>query len=136
MATSSSVKIQAGPQTCLLLENPPQGGAMKYYSLPEDPIPNFDWKAIPPSCPGDTIDVSQRVEELHKYLKDNTYPDQRTNITAAIRMYNRKELPKPDSHIVYIQDGKLTELTIECIEREWDEPLWTEVSLKHPGQPA
>jgi hypothetical protein len=82
-------------------------------------------KAIPPAVPEVKIDVVQRVEELHKYLRENKYPAQQKNIMAAIEMYNRKELPKPGTSAVEIQDGKLTELTVDCLLR--NEPIWTEV---------
>jgi hypothetical protein len=36
------------------------------------------------------------VEELHKYLRENKYLAHQKNTIAAIAMYNRKELPKPD----------------------------------------
>jgi hypothetical protein len=94
--------------------------------LNNDPIPNFDLKAIPPAVPEVKIDVAQRVEELHKYLRENKYPAQQKNIMAAIAMYNRKELPKPGINAVSIQDGQLlTEVTVDCLLRM--EPVWTEV---------
>jgi hypothetical protein len=98
--------------------------------LNNDPIPNFDIRAIPPAVPEVKIDVAQRVEELHKYLRENKYRAHQKNIIAAIAMYNRKELPKPDTNAVWIQDGKLlTELTVDCLLR--NEPVWTEVCLRH-----
>jgi hypothetical protein len=91
------------------------------------------------------------VEELHKYLRENKradsggsllagtcregsqpenkYPAHQKNVIAAIAMYNRKELPKPDTNAVWIQDGKLTEFTVDCLLR--NEPVWTEVCLRH-----
>jgi hypothetical protein len=95
--------------------------------LNNDPIPNFDIRKVPRAVPEVKIDVAQRVKELHEYLRENKYPAHRKNIIAAIEMYNRKELPKPDTNAVSIQDGKLTELTVECLLR--DEPVWTEVCL-------
>jgi hypothetical protein len=97
--------------------------------LNNDPIPNFDFNAIPPAVPEVKIDVAQRVEELHKYLRENKYPAHQKNIMAAIAMYNRKELLKPGINAVWIQDGKLTELTVNCLLR--NEPVWTEVCLRH-----
>jgi len=75
------------------------------------------------------IDVAQRVEELHKYLRENKYPAQQKNIMVVIAMYNRKELSKPATNAVWIQDGKLTGLTVDCLLRT--EPVWTEVCLRH-----
>src|SRR4051794_28096670 len=79
-----------------------------------DPIPNFDFNAIRPAVPEAKRDVAQRVEELHKYLRENRYPAHQKNIMTAIAMYNRKELPKPGTHVVWIQDGKvLAEVTVD-----------------------
>jgi hypothetical protein len=97
-----------------------------------DPIPNFDINTIRPAVPEVKIDVSQRVEELQKYLRENTYPTQQKNIMAAIEMYNRKELPKPGTNAVWIQDGKLTALTVDCLLRA--EPVWTEVRLRQQAR--
>ena len=69
------------------------------------------------------------MEELHKYLCENKYLAHQKNIIAAIAMYNRKELPKPDTNAVWIQDGKLTEFTVDRLLR--NEPVWTEVCLRH-----
>ena len=100
--------------------------------LNNDPIPNFDFNAIPPAVPEVKIDVAQRVEELHKYLRENKYRTHQKNIMAAIAMYNRKELPIPGTNAVWIQDGKLlTELTVDCLLRT--DPVWTEVCLRYNG---
>jgi hypothetical protein len=130
----ASYSASAGLQTCLLLEDTPQDGrVMEFHSLPQGPIPNFDWNAVPPASPSNTVDVTQRVDELREYLNNDTYPGQGQNIEAAIEMYNRQELPDPDSHIVYIKDGELlTELPVRCIQPN-SEPVWTEVCLKSPG---
>jgi len=99
--------------------------------LNNNPIPNFNWKAIPPAVPERKFDVSQRVEELRKYLDENTYPTHQKNIMALIEMYNRKELPRPDTDVVHIRDGKLTEVTIEHYLDT--EPIWIEVRFKTTG---
>jgi hypothetical protein len=108
--------------------SPPENSRVQTYSLPEGPIPNFDWKALRPAVPERKIDVSKRVEELRKYLCENRYPAHQKNILAAIEMYNRKELPKPNTHCVYIQDGKLTELNVDCLQRTG--LIWMEVCLR------
>jgi len=125
MATSSSPPLnetntESQPHS-------PENSSIEAFKLllNNDPIPNFDLKAIPPAVPEIKVDVAQRVEELHKYLRENKYPAQQKNIMAAIEMYNRKELPKPGTSAVEIQDGKLTELTVDCLLR--NEPIWTEV---------
>jgi hypothetical protein len=97
--------------------------------LNNDLTPNFDGRAIPPAVPERKFDVSQRVEELHKYLHENTYPTHQKNIMAAIEMYNRKELPKPDTNFVHIRDGKLIEVTVDLDA----EPIWIEVRFKTTG---
>src|SRR5277367_527366 len=95
------------PKTCLVVDRPPMPNidwealspsqrteeTLKY--LNNLPIPKFDWRDVPPAVPEIKIDVPQRVEELHKYLRENTYPAHTKNIMGAIEMYNRKELPKP-----------------------------------------
>jgi hypothetical protein len=130
MATSSSPPLNE-TNTESQPHLPPENNSIEAFKslLNNDPIPNFDLKAIPPAVPEVKIDVAQRVEELHKYLRENKYPAQRKNIMAAIAMYNRKELPKPGTKAVSIQDGKLTEVTVDCLLRP--EPVWTEVCLRH-----
>jgi hypothetical protein len=133
MATSSSPPLNetnAESQP----HSPPENSSVETFKslLNNDPIPNFDWKAIRPAVPEVKIDVAQRVEELHKYLRENKYPAQQKNIMAAIAMYNRKELPKPGTNAVWIQDGKLTELTVDCLLRT--EPVWTEVCLRQQAR--
>jgi hypothetical protein len=89
-------------------------------------------KAIPRAVPEVKIDVAQRVEELQKYLRENKFPAQQKNIMAVIAMYNRKELPKPGTNAVSIQDGKLTKVTVDCLLRP--EPVWTEVCLRQQAR--
>jgi len=47
---------------------------------------------------------------------------------AAIDMYNRKELPKQNTHRVYIQDGKLVAPTVDNALRP--EPMRIVVCLR------
>jgi hypothetical protein len=108
--------------------SPPENSRVKTYSLPEGPIPDFDWKAVPPAVPERKTDVPKRVEELRKYLREDTFPAYKENIIAAIEMYNRKELPKPNTHCVYIKNGKLTELTFESLQQPG--LIWMEVCLR------
>jgi len=132
MATSSHSALNE-TNTESQPHSPPENSIGSFHSrveqikliLNNDPIPNFDLNAIRPAVPEVKIDISQRVEELHKYLRENKYPAQQKNIMAAIEMYNRKELPKPGTNAVHIQDGKLTEFTVDAILRP--EPVWTEV---------
>jgi len=132
MATSSSPPLNE-TNTESQPHSPPEKSSVETFKslLNNDPIPNFDFNAIRPAVPEVKIDVAQRVEQLHKYLRENKYPDpaQQKNIMAAIAMYNRGELPKPGINAVTIQDGKLTELTVDCLLR--NEPVWTEVCLRH-----
>jgi hypothetical protein len=130
MATSSSPPLNE-TNTESQPNSPPETSSVSAFKLllNNDPIPNFDLKAIRPAVPEVRIDVAQRVEELHKYLRENKYPAQQKNIMAVIAMYNRKELPKPGTNVVWIQDGKLTKLTVDCLLRT--EPVWTEVCLRH-----
>jgi hypothetical protein len=126
MASDStfSNEIHVAPHPIRRPESPLRGRHVVPRPLPEGPIPNFDWKALPPAVPPMKIDVPRRIEKLQKYLNENKYPRQQKNIIAAIEMYNRKELPKLDKRIGHIQAGKLTELN-DCIERA--EPPWAEV---------
>src|SRR5437764_8777002 len=111
MATSSSPPLDETNTESQPHSLPENSSIEAFKSLMNnDPIPNFDFNAIPPAVPEVKIDVAQRVEELHKYLRENKYPAHQKNIMAAIAMYNRKELPKPGINAVSIQDGKLTEL--------------------------
>ena len=131
MATSSSRPLNE-TNTESQPHSLPENSSIKAFKalLNNDPIPNFDINAIPPAVPKVKIDVAQRVEELHKYLRESKYATHQKNITAAIAMYNRKELPIPGTNAVWIQDGKLlTELTVDCLLRT--EPVWTEVCLRH-----
>jgi hypothetical protein len=130
MATSSSPPLNE-TNTESQPHSPPENSSIEAFKslLNNDPIPNFDIYAIPPAVPEMKIDVAQRVEELHKYLDENKYPAHQKNIIAVIAMYNRKELPKPDTNAVWIQDGKLIELTVDCLLR--NKPVWTEVCLRH-----
>lgn len=99
-----------------------------YLELNNIAIPKFDWKTLPPAGPELKLDVSQRVKELQKYLRENKYPTQEENILAAIEMYNRKELPRSDANCIYIQGGKLTDFTVESALKL--EPMWMEVCFK------
>lgn len=96
--------------------------------LTDDPIPNFDINAVPSAGAGWKINVPERVEQLRTYLRENTYPAQQKNIIAVLEMYERKELPKPNTHRVCLQDGKVIDSTID----NWlkMEPIWTEVCLR------
>ena len=73
-------------------------------------------------------DISQGVQELQKYLRENTYPTQQKNIMVAIKIYNRKELPKPNTCSVTLQGGELAKDMIESFLS--NEPVWLEVSLR------
>ena len=42
-------------------------------------------------------------------------------------MYNRKELLRSDANFIYIQGGKLTDLTVESALKL--EPIWMEVYM-------
>ncbi|KIX02805.1 uncharacterized protein Z518_08748 [Rhinocladiella mackenziei CBS 650.93] len=120
------------PKTCLRLYSDEDAGRRltneeyRLSLLNNGPIPNFDWRAVPPAGIGPKFDVFGRVEELQKYLRENTYPNQRENIMAAIDMYNRKELPTQDTPRVYLQDGKLVAPTMNNVLRP--EPIWREGS--------
>jgi len=122
------------PKTCLRLYSDEDAGRRltseeyRLSLLNNGPIPNFDWRAVPPAGIGRKFDVAGRVEELQKYLRENTYPNQRKNIMAAIGMYNRKELPKQDPPRVYLQDGKLIAPTMDSVLQP--EPIWREVCLR------
>jgi hypothetical protein len=97
--------------------------------LSDNSAQKIDWEQVRSTIPEvRMIDVSQRVEELQKYLRENTYPTQRKNIMAAIEMYNRKELPKPNTRSVTLQGGELAKDTIESFLST--EPVWLEVSLR------
>src|SRR5436309_15047307 len=95
MATSSSPPLNE-TNTESQPHSPPENSSIAAFKslLNNDPIPNFDFKAIPPAVPEVKIDVAQRVEELHKYLSENKYPAQQKNIMAAIAMHTRKALQK------------------------------------------
>lgn len=76
--------------------------------LSDNSVQKIDWEQVRSTIPKvRTIDASQRVEELQKYLRENTYPTQQKNIMAAIEMYNRKELPRPNTRSVTLQGGEL-----------------------------
>jgi len=106
MATSSSPPLNE-TNTESQPHSRPENSSIEAFKLllNNDPIPNFDFKAIPPAVPEVKIDVAQRVEELRGYLREKKYAAQQKNIMAAIEMYNRKELPKPGTNAVSIQDG-------------------------------
>lgn len=132
MASSSSPPVsetdgESQPKTCLM-EGPLSPEEFRRRILSKDPIPNFDWKAIPPAGPERKFDVAQRVEELRKYLRESTYPRHEKNIRAIIEMYNLKELPRKGAHRVYVQEGKLVSNTVDNILRP--EPIWIEVCLR------
>ena len=88
--------------------------------------PHFDINTVPSAGAGWKINVPERVEQLRTYLRENTYPAQQKNIIAVIEMDERKELPKPNTHRVCLQDGKVIESRVD----NWlkmEEPVWTEV---------
>lgn len=111
------------------LAKPPTEEEFRDMILNNTPIPNFDANAIPPAGYGPKFDVTERVQELHKYLSENTYPHQRKNIMAAIDMYNRNELPRPDTHRVYFRDGKML-YHLGGANLLQPEHVWIEVCLR------
>jgi len=127
------IEVETGPMPNIDWQTlPPSQRAEEFRKyLNNVPIQNIDWRAVPPAVPERKFDVSQRVEELHRYLRENTYPTQEKNIRAAIEMYKRGELPKPNTRSVHIQNGKLIELTVECLLGT--ERVWTEVCFKTTG---
>lgn len=73
------------------------------------------------------FDVQKRLAELQKMLDENTVPqEQRANITLAIEMYRKGELPRKLGELTLFQDGKVT--TLEEIHGK--SPWWAEVCLK------
>ena len=95
--------------------------------LTNDPIPNFDYNAIPRACPKVELDIPKRLDQLRKFLHDNAYPTQQKNIMAVIDMYERRELPKPNTRTVHLRDGKTIIPTVDTFLTM--EPVWVEVCL-------
>ncbi|KAL2002676.1 hypothetical protein VTN02DRAFT_6211 [Thermoascus thermophilus] len=81
----------------------------------------------PPSfAPAITLppfDVQKRLAELQKMLDENTVrQEQRANITLAIEMYHKGQLPKRLGELTLFQDGRVT--TLEEIHGK--SPSWVE----------
>jgi hypothetical protein len=124
------LKITALPSEPFPTSRPAQpldADSFKKLFLTNDPIPNFDYKAVPRACPEVEIDIPKRLDQLREYLRENIYPGQQKNIMAVIEMYERRRLPKPNTRTVCLRDGKIIMPTVDTFLTM--EPVWTEVCL-------